>query len=660
MNSSYKYNIPQEGNGILAGESLSEHSSGCLVDSGGGNNTNNIQNRRNILRDGILNDKVKPGTPPNTPITPLSTCVTNTLNPVNQLDARGVNIISRRSSITPRSPPDQNSQLIHPIIKPITVATMTGTTTTVTTTSTTTANSKNVMYKPVSENDLLLGFQAYNNPSIRKTRSQTKLQVTGYDTTGVNKANSSPNLSGGGFNFDRANTYVDKRGSKPGSTPHQNHGYNNTNINLMDIENDNDSNTGTKVNTEPQRTTTGQFNSAMVQWQNDSTSKKKTKKSSQSTSKNETTSKRRVQETSPINGDSVKRSKTTFAVPTNNQFESLEQEQTNGPDEGDNIRPPKPEPIFITGVLKIGALKSTLDGIADSDEYSITTLRDGNTVKLLPKTIDTYKVIRSYLTENEISHYTYQLKSERAYRTVLRGLHHSEDTEDIKEKLATLGHETRNIVNVFHRTSKEPLPLFYVDLEPKQNNKEIFNIKYLNNMKVSFEPPYKKREIIQCKRCQRFGHTKNQCMRPYRCVKCGDQHPTAVCTKEANSEANCVNCEGKHPANFKGCLKYKQYRENILKLKPKKAQIQSNVVTPNNKPKTTHNSIHQKYNPSTTYADAVKTKQTTHNEGNRDVDQSNISNLMENMFNKIQQLMCSMIDNMMDRMIQLITTILPK
>ncbi|KAA5581144.1 hypothetical protein F3G14_18670, partial [Acinetobacter baumannii] len=90
----------------------------------------------------------------------------------------------------------------------------------------------------------------------------------------------------------------------------------------------------------------------------------------------------------------------------------------------------------------------------------------------------------NFISDN-ISHYTYMLKSERPYRVVLGGLHSSEDTTEIKEKLKEHGHEVRQIVNVRHRTSKEPLPLFYVDLEPKPSNKDIFNLKFLNDMKVS-------------------------------------------------------------------------------------------------------------------------------------------------------------------------------
>jgi arsenate reductase-like glutaredoxin family protein len=55
----------------------------------------------------------------------------------------------------------------------------------------------------------------------------------------------------------------------------------------------------------------------------------------------------------------------------------------------------------------------------------------------------------------------------------IKCLHHSTNTEDIKEELSKLGHCLRNILNAQHRTIKEPLNLFFVDLEPAENNKKI-------------------------------------------------------------------------------------------------------------------------------------------------------------------------------------------
>ena len=48
------------------------------------------------------------------------------------------------------------------------------------------------------------------------------------------------------------------------------------------------------------------------------------------------------------------------------------------------------------------------------------------------------------------------------------------------------------------------------------------------NSIVKIEPPFiKKKEIAQCKRCQRYGHTQKYCNHDHRCVKCADIiHPT--------------------------------------------------------------------------------------------------------------------------------------
>ncbi|GBP96219.1 Nucleic-acid-binding protein from transposon X-element [Eumeta japonica] len=181
--------------------------------------------------------------------------------------------------------------------------------------------------------------------------------------------------------------------------------------------------------------------------------------------------KRKRVETKSPQTENIKKSNTsTYAIPTHNQFDILDDEEATT-DNKETEKPPKPEPIFVTGVLDINALRNKLKEITTTDDYTMTTL----------------------------NHYTYMLKSERPYRVVLRGLHSSEDTTEIKEILKENGHEVRQIVNVRHRTSKEPLPLFYVDLEPKSNNRDIFNLKYLNHMKVTFEPPYKKKKSSSAK-----------------------------------------------------------------------------------------------------------------------------------------------------------------
>lgn len=358
---------------------------------------------------------------------------------------------------------------------------------------------------------------------------------------------------------------------------------------------------------------------------------------------------------SPQTENIKKKSNTpTYAIPTYNQFDVLDDEKA-ATDNKETEKPPKPEPIFVTGVLDINALRNKLKEITTTDDYTMTTLRSGHIVKMMPANIEIYKSIREKFISDNISHYTYMLKSERPYRVVLRGLHSSEDTTEINETLKHNGHEVRQIVNVRHRTSKEPLPLFYVDLGPKSNNRDIFNLKYLNHMKVTFEPPYKKKEIIQCKRCQRFGHSKNQCHRPFRCVKCGEDHPTSTCKKTKDSVATCANCQQKHPASYRGCVKYKQYKEHFLKIQPKATR--ANVIKrQTRKPEVdiplTNNNTLNKNTP--TYAEATKTKTNDTTNSNEPVQMQQLEDILDKMFNRMQTMMINMVDNMMDRFIQLV------
>ena len=74
--------------------------------------------------------------------------------------------------------------------------------------------------------------------------------------------------------------------------------------------------------------------------------------------------------------------------------------------------------------------------------------------------------------------------------------------------------------------------MFYVDLEPKENNKEIYNMQYLNNMKINVEPPNKKKHHITMHSMPTLRSLKTYCTRPYKRVKCGGSHMTTESQKQ--------------------------------------------------------------------------------------------------------------------------------
>ena len=197
-----------------------------------------------------------------------------------------------------------------------------------------------------------------------------------------------------------------------------------------------------------------------------------------------------------------------------------------------------------------------LADVAEPNTYRTTALAN-DTVKINANTIDTYRSLEKHMKEENIVHHTYQIKTERAYRIVIRHLHHSVPPEDIKEELQKEGHSVRNIMNIKHKQTKEPLSLFFVDLEPQANNKEIFNLQFLGNTKITIEAPHKSQNIVQCQRCQAYGHSKTYCTKPYQCVKCGGQHDSKDCTNPRHNPAKCALCGDDHPANYKGCTVYR-------------------------------------------------------------------------------------------------------
>jgi hypothetical protein len=153
------------------------------------------------------------------------------------------------------------------------------------------------------------------------------------------------------------------------------------------------------------------------------------------------------------------------------------------------------------------------------------------------------------------------MKQERAHRIVIRNLHYSTPIAQITAELEKQDHKVQNILNVKHIT-KEPLSLFFIDLEPKQNNKGIYDMEFLCNMKITVEASRPKKYIVQCTRCQSYGHTKAYCAKPYACVKCGGNHNTTTCTKTPNTPAKCALCGDNHPASYKGCEVYKNLQRN--------------------------------------------------------------------------------------------------
>ena len=81
---------------------------------------------------------------------------------------------------------------------------------------------------------------------------------------------------------------------------------------------------------------------------------------------------------------------------------------------------------------------------------------------------------------------------------VLKGLHFSIPVSEIKAEFFSLGPQVRNVTNVRSQVTKQPLPMFFVDLDPSPSNKKVYEIRYINNTVVTIELERKANNIVQC------------------------------------------------------------------------------------------------------------------------------------------------------------------
>lgn len=57
--------------------------------------------------------------------------------------------------------------------------------------------------------------------------------------------------------------------------------------------------------------------------------------------------------------------------------------------------------------------------------------------------------------------------------------------------------------------------------------------------------------VKQCYNCYKYGHLSTVCRNKKKCRNCGDNFHG-----ECNRNTSCMNCNGMHPANWKGCQEY--------------------------------------------------------------------------------------------------------
>lgn len=309
----------------------------------------------------------------------------------------------------------------------------------------------------------------------------------------------------------------------------------------------------------------------------------------------------------------------------------------------------KPPPIFIQEQINYNKFCQKILELTDATGFDCKSSTKG--LKLQTYSPTSYRSVVSYLKNNNVSFHSFQLKEEKAYRVVIRNMHHTTDTSLIKQELKNKGFFARSITPVTNKLTNTPLPLFFIDLEPSPTNSDIFKLTSLCYTKIKVETPHPKKEIPQCHRCQTYGHTRGYCNHSPRCVRCGEQHESTVCTKDRSSPAKCALCSGNHPANFRGCQSHLDLKKNYQKTLQNKIWNKSSLPrqsTARNTYEPTHQAYSQNF-PPLNQDPSSHTRDTNSNENNQN---QNISAQLSSFINEFKALISPLIS--------LLTTVIDK
>lgn len=168
-----------------------------------------------------------------------------------------------------------------------------------------------------------------------------------------------------------------------------------------------------------------------------------------------------------------------------------------------------------------------------------------------------YQNYKEILEKEDISFHSYTVKEEKPHSFVIKGIDSSPSDEEIKSDLEMKFN--LNIKKVFKLKTKGT-NLFVVQTDNTIHLKYLINnVRYVCHTKIRWERLNKQDSWVQCRRCQRLGHSTTNCRADPKCVKCGQGHWSKNCTTvfkdnpETHIHVKCANCNGSHVAFSKDC-----------------------------------------------------------------------------------------------------------
>lgn len=199
---------------------------------------------------------------------------------------------------------------------------------------------------------------------------------------------------------------------------------------------------------------------------------------------------------------------------------------------------------------------------------------DGPHLKIQCKSDEDFRTTQNYLDSNVILYTTLSPQELRPRKICIRGIPVYTEPSVIINALKDKGFTANRAAMLRNRQTGMPMPIYMVNVLPRENFEEIFKITEICYISVTVEHFRGAGLVKQCRRCQCFGHASEICRLTPKCVKCAQDHLTKECPHQNKINPTCANCRGPHVASYRGCprnpenIQKKNYNANQNKQNP--------------------------------------------------------------------------------------------
>lgn len=263
------------------------------------------------------------------------------------------------------------------------------------------------------------------------------------------------------------------------------------------------------------------------------------------------------------------------------------------------INKTKIQPIQVDNVINISSLHKVLFDNIGMNKFTINQLGSGTSVRIYANTMETHKTIIDCLKDAKIEFHSYLHSDEKKHCLLLKGISGIQ-MSSIRDELVRTGLPENIEISEFTTGFQRQHPeikhkeIFKLVFPP---NTDLSILKHINSIfgfQVKFEQ-LKTNGITQCRNCQSYFHSAARCFKPYKCVKCINQHSPGACSLDTNdsngAQPQCVNCNGYHTANDYEKCDY--FKEKILPFVNRKStdstgQRKSTISSVQQKPNSTN------------------------------------------------------------------------